>query len=87
MVLKIKEMSNKILLPVLMMFSVTILNAQSTDNKMSDVQKTQAANADVYIVNSNKKITDSFNTTAKDTTAVTKKTKKKFWCKRNKKSS
>ena len=64
-----------------------VLAQNDTTHKMSDTQKAQAAKADVYIINSKKKITDSFTTTFKDTTAVTKKLKKKSCLKRNKKSS
>jgi hypothetical protein len=58
-----------------------------TTLKVNDTQKAQAAKADVYIINSKKKIKDSFTTTFKDTTAITKKAKKKPSLKHNKKSS
>jgi hypothetical protein len=79
-------MRNKILLVVLLIiFSENMAIAQNDKNKMSNTQKTQAAKADVYIINSKKKITDSL-TTNKDTTAAVK-TKKKSHVKGNKKSS
>jgi hypothetical protein len=66
--------------------SVGMAQNDST-HKMSDTQKAQAAKADVYIINSKKKIKDSFTTTFKDTTAATQQSKKKSCLKRNKKSS
>ena len=81
-------MKNKSLLIMLFVFSASVTMAQNdTDHKMSDTQKTQAAKADVYIINSKKKIKDSLTTTVKDTTAATKKLKKKPCLKRHKKSS
>ena len=81
-------MRNKSLLVMLFIFSALAVMAQNdTTHKMSDTQKAQAAKADVYIINSKKKITDSFTTTFKDTSAATKKSKKRTCLKRNKKSS
>ena len=80
-------MGNKNLLVMLFMLSASAVMAQNdTTHKMGDTQKTQAAKADVYIINSKKKIKDSFTTTFKDTTAVTKKLKKQCCLKRNKKA-
>jgi hypothetical protein len=79
-------MRNKNLLAAfLILFSTNMTIAQTDKNKMSDTQKIQAAKADVYIIDSKKKITDSL-TTNRDTTAA-KKTKKKSCIKGNKKSS
>jgi hypothetical protein len=81
-------MRNKNLLVMLfMLFASAVMAQNDTIHKMSGTQKTQAAKADVYIINSKKKITDSFTTTFKDTTAVTKKLKTQYCLKRNKKSS
>jgi hypothetical protein len=81
-------MKNKILLIMLFVLSASVVMAQNdTTHKMSDTQKAQAAKADVYIINSKKKIKDSFTLTFKDTTTATKKSKKKSCLKRNKKSS
>ena len=87
-------MKNRTLLLVLLMFSTAVLNAQNNDNKMTEAQKEQAAKADAFIIDSNKKITNSFSFTAKDTATVikdsamaSKKSKKKCLSKRNKKSS
>ena len=81
-------MRNKSLLVMLFIFSALAVMAQNdTTHKMSDTQKAQAAKADVYIINSKKKITDSFTATFKDTTTVTKKSKQRSCLKRNKKSS
>jgi hypothetical protein len=81
-------MGNKTLLVMLFILPASLVMAQNdTTHKMSDMQKAQAAKADVYIINSKKKITDSFTTTYKDTTTVTKKSKKHSCLKRNKKSS
>ena len=79
-------MKNKSLLVMLFTLSASIVMAQNDTHKMSDTQKAQAAKADVYIINSKNKITDSFTTTIKDITA-TKKSKKQSCLKRNKKSS
>lgn len=78
-------MRNKILLVLLLSLAVTVTKAQNNDNKMSDTQKEQAAKADVFIVNSKKKVVDSFTITAKDTAAI-KHSKKKGCSKRNKKA-
>ena len=81
-------MKNKSLLIMLFVLSASVVMAQNnTTHKMSDTQKAQAAKADVYIINSKKKIKDSFTTTFKDTAAVTKKLKKQCRLKHNKKSS
>ena len=73
---------------MLFVLSASVVMAQNdTTHKISDTQKVQAAKADVYIVNSKKKITDSFTTAFKDTTVVTKKLKQRSCLKRNKKSS
>jgi hypothetical protein len=81
---KNKNMRNKILFVTLMMCSGNMAIAQTYKNKMSDTQKTQAAKADVYLINSKRKIIDSL-TTSRDTIAA--KTKKKSSVKGNKKSS
>ena len=80
-------MKNKSLLIILFILSASIAMAQNATRTMSDTQKAQAAKADVYIINSKKKITDSFTTTFKDTAIATKKLKKHSCLKRNKKSS
>lgn len=80
-------MKNKSLLVMLFIFSASVVMAQNDNHNMSDTQKAQAAKADVYIINSKKKITDSFTTTFKDTTVVTKKSKQQSSLKRSKKSS
>lgn len=79
-------MKNKSLLILLFVFSATVVMAQNDVHKMSDSQKAQAAKADVYIINFDKKITDSFTTMVKDTSAVVKKSKKQSCSKRNKKA-
>jgi len=65
-------MKNKSLLVMLFTLSASIVMAQNDTHKMSDTQKAQAAKADVYIINSKNKITDSFTTTIKDTAATKK---------------
>lgn len=81
-------MRNKSLLIMLFVLSASVAMAQNDSmHKMTDTQKIQAAKADVYIINSKKKIKDSITTTFKDTTVVTKKLKKRSCVKRNKKSS
>jgi len=81
-------MRTKSLFVILFMLSASAVIAQNdTTHKMSDTQKAQAAKADAYIINSKKKIKDSFTTTFKDTTAATQKSKNKSCLKRNKKSS
>ena len=77
--------TKSILLAVSFILCATITMAQNDKNKMTDTQKAQAAKADVYIINSKKKITDSL-TTRKDT-IVTVAPKKKSCVKPNKKSS
>lgn len=86
--IKIKNMRTKSLLVMLFVLAASVGMAQNdTTHKMSDTQKAQAAKADVYIINSKKKIKNSLITTFKDTTAITKKAKKKPSLKHNKKSS
>ncbi len=73
---------------MLFVLSASVAMAQNDSmHKMTDTQKIQAAKADVYIINSKKKIKDSSTTTFKDTVMVTKKLKKRSCVKRNKKSS
>jgi hypothetical protein len=79
-------MKYKILPAMLLMLSATVAMAQNNDHKMTETQKADAAKADVFINNSEKKMTDSFNVTKKDSAAVIKKSKKRS-CKSNKKSS
>jgi len=76
--------TKSIFLTVSFILSATITIAQNNKSRMTDSQKAQAAKADVYIINSKKKITDSL-TTKKDTTAIAP--KKKNCVKPNKKSS
>ena len=80
--------SRRLLASILLLFFSGMAMAQNSThkNEMSDTQKAQGAKADVYIINSKKKIADSL-TTKKDTTSATKKSKKKCSNKRNKKSS
>jgi hypothetical protein len=80
-------MKNKSLLMMLFILSASVVMAQNDTDKMSNAQQAQAAKADVYIINSKKKITDSFTTTFKDTAVVIKKSKQRSCLKRNKKSS
>ena len=81
-------MRNKSLPVMLFVLFGSVVMAQSdTTIKMTNTQKAQAAKADVYIINSKKKITDNFTTTFKDTNMATKKLKKKSCAKRHKKSS
>ena len=85
---KIKNMRNKSLLAMLFVLAVSVVMAQNdTTHKISDTQKAQAAKADVYIINSKKKIKDSFTTTFKDTTTATKKSKKQSCLKQKKKTT
>lgn len=84
---KNKYMKNKILLTMLLSLAAAITKAQNNDHKMSDTQKEQAAKADVYIVNSKKKVIDSFTIANKDTTTVKKKSKKRSCFRHHKKSS
>lgn len=79
-------MKNKSLLVMLFILAASVVMAQNDTRKMSDTQKAQAAKADVYIINSKNKITDSITTTIKDTIA-TKKSRKQSCLKRNKKNS
>ena len=66
-------MKNKMInLLMLFVFSSGIGMAQNNEHKMSDTQKAQAAKADVYIINSKKKIKDSLTTADKDTTVAKK---------------
>jgi hypothetical protein len=61
-------MRTKSLLVMLFVLAASVGMAQNdTTHKISNTQKTQAAKADVYIINSKKKIKDSFTTTFKDT--------------------
>ena len=76
--------TKSIFLAVSFILCATITMAQNDKSKMTDTQKAQAAKADVYIINSKKKITDSL-TTKKDT-VVAPAPKKKSCMKRNKKS-
>lgn len=76
--------TKSIFLAVSFILCATITMAQNDKSKMTDTQKAQAAKADVYIINSKKKITDSL-TTKKDT--IVTPPKKKNCVKRNKKSS
>ena len=69
---------------MLFILSATVAMAQNDKHKMTDTQKAQAAKADVFIVNSKKKIKDSL-TTNRDTSATI--SKKKSGVKPNKKSS
>jgi len=81
-----KDMKNKSLLVMMLLFPAVAIQAQSNEQKMNDTQKAQAAKADVYIINSQKKITDSAAITFKDSTAATKPSKKKCCLKRKKKA-
>ncbi len=71
-------MRNKSLLIMLFVLSASVVMAQNDTHKMTDTQKTQDAKADVFIINSKKKITDSFTTTSKDTTGNYQKIKEKI---------
>jgi hypothetical protein len=70
-------MRNKIPFVALMMCSASMATAQHDKNKMSDAQKAQAAKADVYVINSKKKIIDSLTTTRDAIAAQRKKLYKK----------
>lgn len=73
---------------MLLTLATAASKAQTSDNKMSDTQKEQAAKADVFIVNSKKKVIDSFTVAGKDSATTTKKSKNRSCCsKHNKKSS
>lgn len=73
---------------MLFVLSASVAMAQNDSmHKLTDTQKIQAAKADVYIINSKKKIKDSITTTVKDTAVAEKKLKKRSCVKRNKKSS
>ena len=80
-------MRNKILFAMLLSLAAAVTKAQNNDNKMSDTQKEQAAKADVFIINSKKKVVDSFTIAGKDSVTTTKKSKNRSCLKRNKKSS
>jgi hypothetical protein len=70
-----ENMRNKKLIgSMLLVLFTNVASAQNDNNKTSNTQKAQTAKADVYIINSKKKIIDSL-TTNRDTTAA--KTKKK----------
>ena len=85
---KNKYMKNKILFAMLLTLAGTVAKAQNNDHKMSDTQKEQAAKADVFIINSKKKVIDSFTIAGKDSVTIVKKSKNRSCCsKRNKKSS
>ncbi len=78
---------NKILLPfIILLFSATIATGQTTQKKMSPIQKDQAAKADVYITNLKKKISDSTQFVIKDTASIAIRQERRCWFK-NKKSS
>ncbi len=80
-------MKNKMVnLLMMFVFSSGIAMAQNNEHKMSDTQKAQAAKADVYIINSKKKIKDSLTTANKDTTVAIK-NKRNHCIRHNKKSS
>lgn len=77
--------AESLLLALSFMFCATLTKAQNDKHKMTDTQKAQAAKADVYIINSKKKMADSLTTKRDSTAAMTP--KKKSCAKRNKKSS
>lgn len=78
---------NKIFLPIIfLLFSATMASGQTTQKKMSPLQREQAAKADVYITNLKKKISDSAQFVMKDTATIAIKQERKCWF-RNKKSS
>ena len=79
-------MKYKILPAMLLLLSATVAKAQNNAHTLTETQKADAAKADVFINNSEKKMTDSFTVSKKDSTAVIKKSKKRS-CKKNKKSS
>lgn len=83
-----KNMSNKIFFfSILFLLSASFAMAQNDPHKMTDTQKAQAAKADVYLINSKKKIADNLTTKRKDSTVAAEKLKKKNHRKANKKSS
>jgi hypothetical protein len=74
-------------LSMLFLLLASMVTAQDNESKMSDSQKAQAVKADVYIISSKKKITDSLATARRDTTiADIKKTKRNRCRKHNKKA-
>jgi len=83
-----KNMSGKVLFfSILFLLPASFAMAQNDQHTMTDTQKEQAAKADVYLINSKKKIADSLITTGKDSTVAAEKLKKKNHRKANKKSS
>ena len=77
---------NKILLPIIfLLFSAAMANAQTTEKRMSPMQKEQAAKADVYIANLKKKISDSTQFVIKDSATIAIKQEKN--CRFKKKKS
>ena len=83
-----KNMSNRIFFfSILFLFSANFAMAQNDPHKMTDTQKEQAAKADMYLINSKKKIADSLITTGKDSAVAAEKLKKKNDRKHHKKSS
>jgi hypothetical protein len=62
-------------LAMILAFSTNVVMAQDKTHKMSDTQKMQAAKADVYIINAQKKITGNLTTTQKNITIVDSKTR------------
>ena len=79
-------MRNKILFAMFFSLTAIVTKAQNNDHKMSDTQKEQAAKADVFIINSQKKVVDSFTIAGKDSVTTTKKLKNRPCLKRNKKA-
>lgn len=78
---------NKAVLPfAIFLFSAVIATAQTSQKSMTPLQKELAAKADVYIVNSKKKISDSLQFVIKDSATVATKPGKRYLF-RNKKSS
>jgi hypothetical protein len=77
----------RLLISMFLILSGGIAMAQNDQHKMSDTQKSQAAKADVYIIDSKKKIADTLTTAMRDTTKLLKSSKKKYCGKRHKKSS
>ncbi|SFQ43555.1 hypothetical protein [Parafilimonas terrae] len=77
---------NKILLSIIfLLFSAVMANAQTTEKRMSPMQKEQAAKADVYIANLKKKISDSTQFVIKDSATIAIKQEKN--CRFKKKKS
>jgi hypothetical protein len=78
---------NKAVLPfAIFLFSAVIATAQTSQKSMAPLQKEQAAKADVYIINSKKKISDSLQFVIKDSATVATQPGKRYLF-RNKKSS